>query len=651
MAMLPMNPQKGIKANQLPLKEKALFFTKEKELPNIFSHKAPEKATSELSMNWGYCGDPYSAVPLPKGTLKGAIMITPEIATQFAGAEISAIQVGNPTNQQYNNPFKNKELTVWISESLDGEPICSGTGKFGAEGFEYTSVDLEEIYTLKADTPIYIGYTFEVTSSNGVYSLIIDGYYPVNEHTAYVYTSGNIDDEGYIVEEEDASWKNFSNEFGNICLTATLSGDMLPCNQVILPDYLIPYVVKPNSEFDFVFNTYNDGANSISDIDLTLDIEGEEPQVKRVELYYGPLAYHQASLDTTSFVCKTFGKNVPYNLYVSAINGNPVENVFSIKGSFMCLEKGFQRNVVIEEATGTWCGYCVIGYAGMEYMKEHYSDKGFIGIALHEGDRMRVLDPGGAYESFDEYISGYPSAFMDRNWNNSIYPAPEELEYEFLNMVDLPAYAQINANYIIDENNSKNVTLTTSSMFALDEENANYGIAYAVVEDNVGPYDQTNYLSGSGEDAYGFENMPSPVSLIYNDVARNCSHPLPFEGSIPTSINANTSYDFSTDINLKGVTDLNNYRIIAMVIDGETGYILNACQATEGEAGVNEIFDNASALRVIGGKGQVVVNGNIASIYSADGRNIATNVEGSVSLPAGLYIVKSNNKTVKVIVR
>ena len=59
--------------------------------------------------------------------------MTSDVTTDFAGAQITEIMVGNPTKQDYTNPIKT--ATVWISESLNGEPIVSTSGKLGKESF------------------------------------------------------------------------------------------------------------------------------------------------------------------------------------------------------------------------------------------------------------------------------------------------------------------------------------------------------------------------------------------------------------------------------------------------------------------------------------------------------------------------------------
>ena len=48
-------------------------------------------------------------------------------------------------------------------------------------------------------------------------------------------------------------------------------------------------------------------------------------------------------------------------------------------------QSAFNRKVVMEEGTGTWCGYCPEGMATILRMKEKYPDN-FIAVAIHDDD-------------------------------------------------------------------------------------------------------------------------------------------------------------------------------------------------------------------------------------------------------------------------
>ncbi len=611
--------------------------------------KAPTDAESDLFINWGYCNDPYNAYPFPAGELKGAIKMTSDVTTDFAGAQITEIMVGNPTKQDYTNPIKT--ATVWISESLNGEPIVSTSGKLGSKAFEWSSINLETPYTIEAGKEIYIGYTITVPKGNGIYGLITDNYKPQNNESAYVYsTFEGVDNRGNLKFGDNYSWQAVGEYFGNLSIQAKVIGDQLPTNMAVIPQAVVPSATTANTPFNVKLYAVNIAANAVKDIDVTFEVVGEDAQVKNIKLQKA-IYYGEASEEKAQFVCEQIG-TLDYKLYISAVNGEPCDTGYALTGNILSLESGFKRNLVFEEGTGTWCGWCVVGYAGMEYMKETYGDKGFIGIAVHQGDAMASLDQGGAYASFGQYFDSFPSAFLNRDWSADIYPDPYVLEEEYEAMINVPAIVEISAEISGESIDSRDIKLKTKTQFCTDSDNVNYGIAYAVVEDNVGPYPQQNNASGQNRDFFGFEKKGKVVPLTFNDVARNCSHPEAFKGSIPTEVKVGETYEYTMDINLSDVKDLENYRVIAMVIDNKTGQIQNACQATNILSGVESVIGNESSFVANGGKGWICVSCDTpANIYNASGRMVAEGVEsGVINVPAGVYIVNANGKSVKVLV-
>mgnify|MGYP004444978287 FL=1 len=79
---------------------------------------------------------------------------------------------------------------------------------------------------------------------------------------------------------------------------------------------------------------------------------------------------------------------------------------------------GYEKKIVMEELTGTWCGYCPRGIATMEYLHETYGDR-FIGISLHgAGTGVEpMIIPGNEYLNSlmsASGASGFPSGIVNR---------------------------------------------------------------------------------------------------------------------------------------------------------------------------------------------------------------------------------------------
>ena len=87
------------------------------------------------------------------------------------------------------------------------------------------------------------------------------------------------------------------------------------------------------------------------------------------------------------------------------------------------LPASFSKKAVVEDFTGTWCGYCPrVSYAAS--LVEEQTDKVFV-VGVHNGDQM-ANSFGGALE--DEYnITGFPTAYIDRA-NTWTYPEPSNID-------------------------------------------------------------------------------------------------------------------------------------------------------------------------------------------------------------------------------
>lgn len=194
-----------------------------------------------------------------------------------------------------------------------------------------------------------------------------------------------------------------------------------------------------------------------------------------------------------------------------------------MKKSFLTLvlllivSMGFaQKNVLVEELTGTWCQWCPGGiYYGDSLVKAYDN---VIFVAIHCDDPMEYAE---YFESSG--LTGAPTANVSRHHlgqNINSWFAKTELEMQS------EPLANVNVTNDYDAN-TRNLTATVR-VEALAELNSDYRIGAIVVEDAVtGPaptYNQSNSYSGGGHGAMGgFENMPNPIPanrIAYDHVGR-----------------------------------------------------------------------------------------------------------------------------------
>jgi len=98
------------------------------------------------------------------------------------------------------------------------------------------------------------------------------------------------------------------------------------------------------------------------------------------------------------------------------------------------------KKVFAEEATGTWCGWCVRGICFMDYMAETYPET-WIGVAVHNGDPMVVPAYDAAIGDIIPQFPGYPSGTLDRA--GTTYWDPEDFEEGYLQRMEALSPASI----------------------------------------------------------------------------------------------------------------------------------------------------------------------------------------------------------------
>ena len=240
-----------------------------------------------------------------------------------------------------------------------------------------------------------------------------------------------------------------------------------------------------------------------------------------------------------------------------ACNNNVVTGVIGIK-------LADDKRVVVEEATGTWCTWCVRGHVFMERMEEKYADR-FIGIAVHNGDPMAV-------EEYDSYVgsfpgfSGYPNAIVDRS--SVVDPSGLEVPIVTRVQMDVKSTFEITATYDPDLKE----LVPTVTVFAKEDIPSTYRLVVVLVEDDVtgtsSGYNQINAYAGGGNgEMGGYENLPSPVpasQMVYEDVARALFTPA--NGmAVGEKIEAGQSKEFTFGVELTDEMETEHLRIVAFL--------------------------------------------------------------------------------------
>lgn len=296
------------------------------------------------------------------------------------------------------------------------------------------------------------------------------------------------------------------------------------------------------------------------------------------------------------------GESFDYSLSIE-LPDNGVEFP-PLEGSVTKMLFPTHRRVVAEEGTGMWCGYCPRGIVAMREMREKYPDD-FIGIAVHYDDAL--------YAPIQDYCNtlyfpSFPSAYVNRTTlcgdpmpqdATGLFTVAEGLEKACLTATADAAPADLALVWTILPGGT--LGLVAEAYFAINAERSDYRFTAVAVEDGVthSTYYQTNYYSGSSTPIGGFENEAKTIKpFAFDEVARAAL--LPFEGTegeIPASVEAGRHYAVAKELKAPKYDNLNNLRVVLMLLDAHTGEVVNAIQTSAASTDeYNSILDGCTAL-------------------------------------------------------
>ncbi len=540
---------------------------------------ASAQTTFSGSTLYGYCTTPYAATTLKgKGTMGAAMQLNASTIKAFTGCKITAIAIANGTSQSNNittvpiNLFVGETLTEGFLQTFSGEMDLN-------KPLQYAEYPLTEPIEITADTPqLFFGFTADCDP--GKYNpLVVDA-------ATYDKNAGPGDYIG-ILDGTAWEWAQLREQIGLNCIRLKIEGEGMKANYVSMIEHHLPTYAQPAGKSDAAIYVCNTAYNAVNSINVKYTVNGDIEHTETITLprpifnneYAGPI-------DVDIQFPATEGADLPLTIDITGVNtdatNNAAANIRSASNTYLCLTEGYDKAVVIEEATGTWCGWCPLGIVGLEKMAAAYKDDSrYIPIAAHYNDAMAVQ----SYNTFfgSNYTGGsFPTFMVNRNKEEYGAPNPafEVIEEIYRMATNVPALCSVDITNVIYNEAAKTLSVDTETQFALST-NGDYAISLVLTEDNVGPYTQTNYYSpeinaNAGELEW-WDQQPSTVKNVYFDhVARYTNAFRGTKGSIPADITADTKYNYTGTLQTNKVKNINKCHIIALVINRTSNRIENA---------------------------------------------------------------------------
>ncbi|WP_296380855.1 Omp28-related outer membrane protein [Winogradskyella sp.] len=234
----------------------------------------------------------------------------------------------------------------------------------------------------------------------------------------------------------------------------------------------------------------------------------------------------------------------------------------------------FSKNVLIEDYTGTWCGYCPRVAYGIEQVEAATNNA--IPVAIHRGN----IDPNGS--NHDPYnfsagvledainLEGYPTAMINRTtlWT---YPEPSNIS-QVVNLTNSGADVGLALTPVLNGNTiSLEVKMKFGELFFTDAKL----IVYVLEDDLI--YNQVNYTS-----YYGGSSVIA--NFEHDHVLRACLTDLLGDTIPPAEVVEDNEYTETFSVPVpSNVTDMSKMSIVAFVVNGVTSNVYNARSANFGD--------------------------------------------------------------------
>lgn len=383
----------------------------------------------------------------------------------------------------------------------------------------------------------------------------------------------------------------------------------------------------PNIGYINVSGTaYTNDDVTLNGYDITLTVHGES-FTQHFDSVISQKQPHPFTLDKKINIGKY--QTVPYEITISSGNQK-----YTVNSQITC----YQRKIVCEEGTGTWCGWCVRGLVYVDSIKKNAKDWA-VAIAAHSADVMESSYTSAVSKYFG---GGYPTGTINRlaSLDPSKFFSAGATVFNHENiLVDIDLKASLDTI-------SRTVNSMTTLHFAADNTSANYGLAYAIIENNVhkdgnggvnDKYKQHNsYANGEAGVMGGYEKYGNYIpgsAMYYQCVARGyVDNLLGIDGSVPSSYKADEAICYQKDFTLPdNIMNDKNTALIVMLIDKTDGHIVNAQQTPLGEnevTGIQNVVDKHTEA--------------VKGIYSLDGHPLQ-------HLQHGMNIIRmSNGKVTKI---
>ena len=520
---------------------------------------------------YGFNTNPTHSVSFEGAYVGQAMMVTYSNVQQLQGCKVTGIAVPNGVA---TGSATTHDITLFIASGMSDTGGMTSTQTVSGQmdltrPTEYRIYPLKSPITIGSGTnPFWVGFTCKNDPAVCLPLLTDNKGHNDGQTGGYLGTGSSV---------SKITWSDKSETIGYCGVRLVVEGGSLATNNVTLSGAKLPLQADPGAEAVVPVSIQNNAWNAVKELTVGYSVNGGTQQSSSVKLDT-PLPYNMTAdvnVPMQMPAKEQDGAKISYKITGLGSAKNNATSGVSAEGYTLIMDssKGVQRAMVLEESTGTTCGWCPRGIVGISKLME-VADKGtFIPIAVHTADEMFMMK----YQGFSSFCGGMQPASVpnrDKGRFGVIDPSYENLLpiYEFVKPYKSWAAIEITSK----KPKGKQLEVTAQVTPAIDLS-GKYAMIYVLTEDGIGPYYQMNFFSpmfANGQILEWWDEQPNVVNWTYDHVARGLSD---YEGTaLPTKMSAGQSYPLTATLTLHDECNLDHCQVIAMVLNQTTGCIENA---------------------------------------------------------------------------
>lgn len=557
-----------------------------------------------------------------KGHVSAAVYVTPDLLTTYAGNQLVGVRAGVYTNKYCDS------LRVWVRKSLDGENIATAVVRRSGSGVKpvtgWNELIFDTPYDFNDGEGFYIGYTYSQKYGDKPISIVGEP----RPNTSFIQLGAG------------KEWQDVSAD-GVLSIECLIDGEnMPPCDLKVISS---EGMLEGPGIFSITTKIANFGSSTATEYDLTFTAEGYNNVVTSKTVIASGTTVDVVSL--LENVPDGIGVDFPLTVTVTRIaegeDANPSDNSTAVMTRVA-------RNVVIEEFTGTGCGWCPRGLVGMKKMRDRYGSR-FVGVGLHQynsSDPMYISD----YENLP--FEGAPQCIVNRETRTDPYYGSDNVDICHNMDKEIAKGANVSVAVEGDYNEDKTAVNTTVKIHSYGNLSG-LRLSLVLIADSLigttNSWKQSNYYY-----QYSASQLPDDLALFgtggelgqssffwaFDDVAlssykENGKYYVEI-GNLSNGESKELSYtvNMTSKQAVLGVLDYNKVAVVAMVLDN-AGKVLNA----------NKYYMSGTETGVRDVNTDTEMNVREVLRYTIDGRMIRTG-------QPGVNIIRmSDGSTRKVLVK